>query len=618
MEHYGNNNEIELGAANGRGLRPKALLGFVSTRRPTSTHLSLNGSDASTIAIQNQVSGSFQEYINSLAKTAWVALVCAAYAITPSTTGSTKTTATISSRTFIRDVTYGGFKVYILLTAGTICLFAIGNGVIQLRLERIYPTPHDWRFFTRWEYRIAAALEDDEGKGSPVDWSEVGPKWRDCLARLEEVNKVDGQGLERIDKGLELKDVPIWDARKKSEQWRRGYFEVVMGCGRAAEHLLGWYQDVTRPLARPVRGDVIVGPSNLDPRPLPPGQGPPPREEDCKPVMEAPDAFYQRIIRSKGFSRKQQLLATLALADYLDFQGSHADAEHYHRDALDLACSALHEPENHVDVRTGAITGKASAISSNVLAASTALAVHYARTANTAAALPIFLSALRTIRESNHGPDSINIIATSAPTNPPKGRSTMNSVIDYLKDHPYPAPRSTGDEPLATPSGSCLEASLLAYIGEILFVTAKNGKDRARGIAWTKDAADLAESRVSQILQAQAAIEKTGNAQNRFLAERNENDVQPCRECLELGLTNLQRMIEKMMQIAGDGAEDEQKSRGWYAWLGGGSKATTSGNRWEQEQEKVDARLEKLRDEQLQNMMQGRAGGRPFGLPRLI
>ncbi|KAF2229867.1 hypothetical protein EV356DRAFT_455058 [Viridothelium virens] len=518
----------------------------------------------------------------------------------------------------IRDTTYGGIKVYLVLTFATVCLFSVVVGVSQERLERTYPTPDGWRFFTRWAYRVAAALEDDEGKGSPPDWPQVGPAWRECLNRLEEIGKTDGQGLERMNASLELEDVPLWDATKKSEDWRRGYFEVVMGCGRAAEHLQGWFKDETRPGSRPVPADVIVGPSNLDPRPLPPEQGPAPREEHCKPVMEAPDVFYHRIINSKGFSRRQRLQAILALADFLDYQGNQWDAERYYRDGLDLASSAFSEPEKMVDRNLGVIKGEASAVSDNVLLASTALAVHYARNADTTQALPIFLSALRAIRECNSLRDSAVLALDSASTIPVKPRSWVDNMIDLVKDRPYPPPPPSGDEPLRASSESCLEATLLAYVGEILFATSKTNHDRVSGIAWTKDAADLAESKAGQISREQARNERLGSPQQRFLASRSHNDIEACQQCLETALTNLQTMLSQMTQKEVEPASQrESQTRSWFSWLSGNSRSEISPERWEEELADVNVRLEKFREERIHQMMTGQAGGGRAGLPRL-
>ena len=518
----------------------------------------------------------------------------------------------------IRDTATGGFKVFLVLIGATVCFFSVISGIIQFRLERIYPTPHEWPFFTRWAYREAIALEDDEGKGSPIDWPQVGPAWRACLARLEETGGADYKNLEPIETGLELKDIPVWDATQKSEQWKRGYFEVVMGCGRAAEHLAGWYQDTTRPTSRPVPADVIVGPSNLDPRPLPPEQGSPPREENCKPVMESPDTFYRRITDSKGFSRRQRLLATLALADYLDFQGNQADAEHYYGDGLVFACSLLPEPEKTVNTSTGVIQGKASVVSDNMLLASTALGVHYARTANTAAALPIFLSALRATQEGNSTPISAEPAPASLSSAPQKPPSTVDKIIEYLQERPYPPPLSSGDEPLRRSSETCSEPMLLVYIGEILFATSKTDKDRERGIAWTKEATDLADSRASQISKALAHEEQLGKPQQRFLAERNNSNVEACLQCLELGLTNLQKMVSRMVQREKEHDTTEwNKTKSWASWFGGSSESRESTNRWQKEQEDVATRLQKFGEERVQEMMAGQAGGKPVGMPRI-
>lgn len=512
----------------------------------------------------------------------------------------------------IRDTTYGGIKVYVVLTVATICIFSVVTGITQSRLERVYPTPPEWRFFTRWAYRDAAAAEDDEGNGSPVDWPEVGPAWRKCLAKLEETSSSDGQGLELI-YAIERSEgvVPAWDATKKSEQWRRGYFEVVMGCGRAAERLIGWYQDQTRPSSRPVPGDVMVGPSNLDPRPLPPEQGPAPREENCKPVMEGPERFYLRILGGKGFSRRQKLLAELALADQLDLFGLPMEAERLYRSSLDHACSTLPDPETAVDVNTGIIKGRASEVSENVILASTALAVHYARNGNTKASLPIFLSTLRATREGIPSREATEL-------GPVRHPSLTDTIMDLLKDRPYPPPPPSGDEPPGNPSESCAEASLMAYIGEVLFVTAKTDKDYEHGIAWTRDATDLAESRAGQISRAQARKEQPRTPRQRLLVEGSEGGVEACRKCLEYGLISLQMMFSQMIdrEIVSETREGKE-TEGGASWFGSDPRARTSSGRWEKESESNALRLEKFRDEHIQRMMAGRAGGKPAGFPRI-
>jgi hypothetical protein len=114
---------------------------------------------------------------------------------------------------------------------------------------------------------------------------------------LKRLETVDGEGVEEQGEGGILVagvGKTGFDISNKPEPWRRGYHECLMGAARAAEHLDSWVRDKTRNVAFPA--NTVIGPSNPNARPIPPGAISAPREEDCEPAFDAPEVYYMRII----------------------------------------------------------------------------------------------------------------------------------------------------------------------------------------------------------------------------------------------------------------------------------------------------------------------------------
>ena len=212
-------------------------------------------------------------------------------------------------------------KYTLVLWTTTFLLLVIAFGVQQEWLERKFPSPHEWSWITRKDFRSARWDEDhdDDGNGI-VDWARTGGAYRRLLQRLEDPN-IDGAGLQDQDEGgILVAGVGRagFDISQKPESWRRGYYQILMGAARAAEHLDGWVRDKTRNIAFP--SNVVIGPTNPDPRPVPPGAKSAPREENCEPAFEAPETYYLRILTTRGFTDKQRVDAALAYAAWLDFK----------------------------------------------------------------------------------------------------------------------------------------------------------------------------------------------------------------------------------------------------------------------------------------------------------
>jgi hypothetical protein len=456
----------------------------------------------------------------------------------------------------------------------------IALGVQHEWLERRFPSPHEWCLLTRMNFRSMVwdetrADDDDE----PVNWLLIALSYQNILRRLEDPN-IDGVGLkEQDDGGILVAGVGRtgYDITGKSEPWRRGYHKVLMGCARAAEQVDGWVKDRTRNIAFPA--NVVRGPSNPKPHPILPGSPPAPKEEDCEPAFDAPETYYMRILTTRGFTDRQKLEAALGQASWLEYKGAPSAALEMYKWALDIATAASPNRETLFD-SLGAINTNSGPVSSNVLTATTALAVHYARTSNLSTALPMFLSVLRARRSL--APEN-----TAIPSTPTGGTSdeqdsfitrAAHFVRQTLAPPKYPPPPDDGSSPpTRSAKERCEEAAVMAYIGEILYTSSSgnaetgpllsmSGASREDGLAWTREAVDVAEQELRGILSSGAGDK----------SQRGE-EAATCRQCLKTGLENWATMVSRLVQEERESRERQREERNQSqskisAWLGmGGS-----------------------------------------------
>lgn len=415
--------------------------------------------------------------------------------------------------------------------------------------ERKFPTPEEWNFWTRVQMRSAIA---QVSAGSVLTWPSAGERLKYVLERLENPER-DGVGLEpvrREDEGDEGK-VVAFDLASKSEAWRRGYHEALMGAACCAEHLDGFLFDKTLHQVLPPR--YVVGPSNPRPKSIPSHFGPAPREENCRPAYAAPDIFYEKILMCKGFTTRQRVEAAMAWAEWLDFKGSTRSSQEMAERAVDIALSGLpREGKGLIDKKTGVIRKyPAGYLSHNVFQASTSLAIHHARNENLSTALPIFLSVLRASRELP--PPRQSPLKEQPKTQDTNPDAFLAPLKGLLFAPPYPPAPPTGDEPhTRTQLTICEEAGVMAHIGEILFTSAAAAsssppsagqklENRQAGINFTRDAVDIAESTLlATLAQDQEARTK-------------------CAECITLGVDNWGKMVERMARQAAEQQEERQK-----------------------------------------------------------
>ncbi len=308
---------------------------------------------------------------------------------------------TTETKQWIRAEVWRGSKWTATIWTFIILVSVMVFGLQQEVAERQFPTPHEWSFFSRVNFRSAKideSLDEDEETRSAVDWASLSCYWTRLLQRLEDPN-VDGAGLIEQDEGgilVEGIGKTGYDITNKSEPWCRGYYQVLMGTAKTAEHLDGWVRDKTRKIAFPAQ--VVIGPSNPNPKPVTPGAQSAPREEDCEPAFDPPETFYMRILTTKGFTTKQRLDAALAYAEWLDYKGATSTALDMYRWGLDIALAATPSPDSVFDREDLMIKSRSGPVPDNVLQAATAIAIHFAKKSEFENALPTFLSVLRARR----------------------------------------------------------------------------------------------------------------------------------------------------------------------------------------------------------------------------
>ncbi|KAK7418618.1 hypothetical protein QQX98_003806 [Neonectria punicea] len=447
------------------------------------------------------------------------------------------------------------------------CMGVIYFFVNEERLERTFPTPHEWGFITRKLLRDANNGRDPQN--GEVNWAQAMELSRGCVLRLEDP-KVDGQGVVKLSDMVDP-DAQIpgefnpCDISGKSEDWRQGYFEAIMLAAKAAEHADGWVRDLTRNVISPP--EFVIGPSNPRPVPIPPGQPHAPREEDCEIAYPSADSFYMKILATKGFTPRQKLEAALEYASFMEFKQRAEGPDALYNLALAEATQGLDMSNPPYNPKTFVLNEKTGPPSLNLLDAITAIATHKARSGDISGALPIYLSLLKARR--------------SLPSNPPAGsykapprESLWTQITSIISQPDYPSPPPDGTQPpWRSPQERCQEASLSLWIGEILFAASS----RDEGLSWTRDSVDVAEEQ----LRALGPVTDDKAAR------------QTCRECLTAGLDNWGKMVVKL-------AKDEDKRREKAAnrssvfsfWSG----AQHAEGRWEAENVVVKERMRRTKE----------------------
>ncbi|KAF2104751.1 hypothetical protein NA57DRAFT_51556 [Rhizodiscina lignyota] len=390
---------------------------------------------------------------------------------------------------------------YSIIGFGLVMTYAI----IQDVLEAEKPTPQEWTFFSRTKLRSAYGnLTQDANSMGFTDFALVGSLYRKLLERLEDPN-IDGAGLvEQEEGGIDTQGAGRagFDITSKSDAWRAGYFECLMGCAKAAEHLDGQVVIVKSNKVLPAH--YVPGPSNPNPKPMPPWRGSsPPHEDEVAPASLPPEHFYVQILTTKGFTTKERMDAAIAYGEWLDFKQLYEAAEEAYRWALDIATENIPNASTIINPLTGILRSGSDSVSTNILTATTALATHYALESRASDALPIYLSVLRARRNAPEGLPLPNLAAQDGNTYDNRPATDIEAIgrwfryfASLFKEKPFPIPATTGDEPFMRRSGDadgCEDAKIMAYIGEILFASAPSEKAQNDAIRWTRDAVEISD-----------------------------------------------------------------------------------------------------------------------------
>ncbi|OOQ90687.1 hypothetical protein PEBR_03236 [Penicillium brasilianum] len=487
------------------------------------------------------------------------------------------------SRAHFKQRLSRGLKIGLSFYAILVLFQIIKLGLYQEDIEHEWPTPDEWTWKSRWCLRTAQAMMHPEQIGKLMtNWPMVAGYFRELLERLE---NTDGEGkgiVEQEEGGIFVEGVGHTglDVSAKSEHWRRGYFQALMGAAKAAENLDGWLTDRKQKISAPA--EYVVGPSNPRPKPMPAGQKKVPQEEDCEPASPPPETFYMKVLTTKGFDTRQKLDAALAYADWLDFKGLGRTAGDMYTWALDIAAGGLDgDASKVVDLATGVLKNNGSDLpSENILRVSTALAVHNARQGNLPTALSLFTSVLKARRSLPTAPTYGSSPSFSLPAPPRASNDPITGFVTSLKKlfNPaeYPPALPSGDTPpFRTPASACDEAGLMTYIGEILYASSS----REHGLAWTRDAVEIAESTMLELTGPEDKPARTR-----------------CAQCLKVGLENWKTMVSTRVAQAHKEQAEGKSSGQSKSWFGGrGSQVKDEEvKRWEAEEALLEDRIRRI------------------------
>ncbi|KAG9257764.1 uncharacterized protein F5Z01DRAFT_414889 [Emericellopsis atlantica] len=469
------------------------------------------------------------------------------------------------------------FKLFIryglISLAGFACFQVVYFMYQEEKLEREYPTPHEWEWRERHMLREAKKWTKPHGNkyASPSQTLQLARNL--CLAH-EDLNR-NGHKIPRLHDHEDPNDETPWefiphDISGMSEEWRRGYFETIMLAAKAAGDCDGWLKDKGH------SGKVmcwepkfVIGPSNPRPAPVPPGSPPPPREEDCEVAFPAADRFYLKILATQGLNQRQRMQAALEYANFLELKRSGEGAGALYDLALAEATQGLDKASLPYDPKTLVMKEKGPLPSLNILEAVTAVANHKARGGDTASALPMYISLLKVRRA----------LPTKAPRVPVQKRpkpSTMQQIVDFVSEPDYPAPPTDGTQPpWRSPEELCQEGSLDLYIGEILYASSS----QEDGVAWTREGVDLAEEQMREL--------KLTDGRDAAMAKDR------CRECLKTGLDNWSLMVTRLMREEQQKKKEASKPSALSFW---NSAPQETEGRWEAEATVVKERIKRTLD----------------------
>ncbi|KAI2605088.1 uncharacterized protein GGS25DRAFT_503485 [Hypoxylon fragiforme] len=474
-------------------------------------------------------------------------------------------------------------------------------------LEKKYPTPHEWGFLTRVRFRKGKWVPNRTDRPEP-DWVRTSEYAKNVVERLEDP-EIEGAGLQDLSES----GTPAFDITAKSEPWRRGYYEALMQCAKAAENLDDKVTDTTRHLVFPA--NQVIGPSNPHPKPIFHGSESAPREENCVRAFPEPENYYDKILATNGFTPKQKMDAALEYAAWFDFKGAADAAGAMYEQALTLATETSPPP---YDPNSYVLRDTTRLPSINLLVTLTAVATHKARNGDIATALPILLSILRA-RRSLPSPQPLQRVTydafdEEAPSPSPwTWRNIYNTAKRVLAPPAYPPPPDDGfSPPIRDAKELCEEAALNLYIGEIIYAASTSSSASRHtpedGLAWTREAVDLAEEQLHKLSHTTNPSSPSSSPYSAFTTPEATPALAAakiaCKECLTSGLGNWRTMVSRLAREEREkaAAKDPHNTGGWLTNLWGDAKSdlgqqqqqqNEKGGRWTAEENVVRERTKR-------------------------
>lgn len=472
----------------------------------------------------------------------------------------------------------------------------------QASIEMRHSTPEEWSFLQRWMMRVVLLKLELLQKQGGDNWGQVFRGFEALERELEKGLKAETEARGGEDE-LEAEKIYLegvgWtglDVSAKSEPWRNGYHQVLMGLGKAAENMEGKVLHLETAVAYP--RECVVGPSNPSPVPLPYGlSGEPPREDQVKDIP-GPEKYYLKVATTKGLNSRQRLDAVLAYADWLAYKGVPEAALATYEWGLDIALDGIPQVENNtpteiIDRNTHVLNpalASTGVLTPNILKASTSIALFHARNHNLQTALPILLSLLKTRKSLPQNP------AGQKPFIPSERNPALMGTMEWTRNLIFPPSYptyllQTGNEPIyADAMSQCEESALKAYIGEILYATASKSnqaeasEQKRQGLSWTRASVEIAED---VVLAPPAKADKEARSR--------------CEECLQTGLGNWKTMVLEMVRkserdlLEADSAVDQGKK--WYWPFGDGGvgevkRREEEVRKWNEEEEIVMQKIQ--------------------------
>ena len=143
-------------------------------------------------------------------------------------------------------------------------------------------------------------------------------------------------------------------------------------------------------------------------------------------------------------------------------------------------------------------------------------------------------------------------------------KSINGLVRSAFTTPPYPPPPPDGTQPpFRTPKDRCEEAGIMTNVGEILYAAKTSKTSKEDGLAWTREAVDIAEEQLTR-----SRLDSSG--------------IKTCKQCLGVAIDNWTAMVERLANEERESKKAPVKSSSWLGF--GGEEQKDAIGRWASEE----------------------------------